>query len=70
MAELTNRQAYLVAYEFLKQFYERVPSDDVAVLLGSMTLLEDGGSADPAMLRDWQKCAELVLRQSRQEAAE
>ena len=69
MAELTDKQAYLVAYEFLKQLYERGPSDDVAVLLGSMTLLDDGGSADPAMLQDWQKCVDLVLRQN-QEAAE
>jgi hypothetical protein len=30
--------------------------------LGSLALLSDGGSADPALIDDWKKCVEEVIR--------
>jgi hypothetical protein len=48
-------------FAFLKQYWERGSSEEIASLLGSMSLLADGGSADPAQLSDWNKAVELAL---------
>lgn len=45
--------AYAAMYEFLEAYYERTHSDDIGSLLSSMSILEDGGTADPAMWQDW-----------------
>ena len=50
---LDVRTAYAAMYEFLVGFYERTNSDDVGALLGSMSLLSDGNTADPAIWQDW-----------------
>jgi len=36
-------------------------SDDIGSLLGSMSLLEDGRTADPAIESDWLKAVEKAL---------
>ena len=45
---LTQRQAYLCMFEFLRRHYERGPTDEVGGLLGNLSLLPDGQPADPA----------------------
>ena len=50
---VTPRQAYSAMYIFLEEYYQLTKSDDIGGLLGSMSLLPDGGSADPAILEDW-----------------
>jgi hypothetical protein len=62
--QLTSEQAYKAMVLFLQEYWERGnrTDEDIAVLLGSMSLLEDGSSADPAMLCDWQSCVARVLR--------
>jgi len=50
---LTIRAAYL----------SRGASDEIAIILGSMALLSDGVSADPAMLNDFEESVREVLRQ-------
>lgn len=51
--KLDIQTAYAAMYEFLVGYYDRTKSDDVGALLGSMSLLADGGTADPAMWQDW-----------------
>lgn len=58
--DLNQHEAYLAMFEFLENFYERTKSDDVAVLLSSMSLLEDGQPADSAIWGDWLRCISIV----------
>lgn len=58
---LTQRQAYLCMFEFLRRHYERGPSDEVGGLLGSLPLLPDGQPADPAYAGDWADAVAAVL---------
>lgn len=53
MNNLTEKQAFLAMIYFLEQYYQQTESDDVGALLGSLQLLEDGMTADPAMWDDW-----------------
>ena len=59
---LSLRTAYLAMFEFLRTFCERGHSTEIESLLGAMSLLTDGGSADPAMLRDFERSVREVLR--------
>jgi hypothetical protein len=58
---LTIRHAYFAMFEFLRQRYERGPTDEIGGLLGSLSLLADGGSADPAMLADFENAVAVVI---------
>ena len=58
---MTPQQAFEAMVLFLEGFYERTKSDDVAVLLGQMMILEDGETADPAARHDWMKGVQKVL---------
>lgn len=58
---LTVRQAYLVMFEFLRQHYERGPTDEIGGLLGSLSLLPDGQPADAAVQSDFDKAVAAVI---------
>lgn len=58
---LTPRQAYLIMFEFLWQYYQRGQSNEIGGLLGDLSLLADGSSADPAQLADWEIALSRVL---------
>lgn len=58
---LTEKQAYAAMFEFLKRLYDLTKSDDLGGFLGSMSLLRDGVSADPAMINEWKKCVQFAL---------
>lgn len=45
--------AYRAMIGFLEVHWERTHADEVAALLGSMNLSEDGRPMDPAMWHDW-----------------
>lgn len=51
--QITVRQAYAAMYQYLKKVYDLTGSDDLAGLLGSMSLLPDGQPADPGAWSDW-----------------
>ena len=51
-------------YNFLEEYYLRTKSDDIGSLLGDISLLTDGSSADPAMQKDWNKAYEKALNNS------
>ena len=57
---LTSREAYLAMFGFLEDLYQRTQSDELGALLGGMSLLEDGGTADPAIWSDWEDALENV----------
>jgi hypothetical protein len=68
---MTEQQAYRAMLKFLERHYDSTGADDIASLLGSMSLLNDGQSADPAMRKDWHRCAaEVIAADSAREAAE
>jgi len=54
-------QAFIAMYLFLEKQQSLSPSEDLAILLGSMALLDDGIPADPAVLQDWTKSVEEAL---------
>lgn len=60
MTELTKQEAYLAMYSFLEHEYEMTKSDDIGSLLGGMSLLKDGGTADPAAWSDWENSINKV----------
>ncbi|RKH52647.1 hypothetical protein D7Y23_05985 [Corallococcus sp. AB050B] len=59
---LTIQEAYAAMYEYLQALYSVSPSDELGGLLGSMSLLDDGTPADPAVWADWV----LAVRKARQ----
>jgi len=57
---LTIDEAYLAMYEILLSVWKRTQDDELGNLLGDMSLLENGKTADPATWGDWIKCVEKV----------
>lgn len=51
-------QAYSAMYYFLQTQHGRVPSDELAIMLGYMALLEDGRPADEGAWSDWLEAVE------------
>jgi len=51
-------------YKFLDEYYKRGKSEDIAVLLGNLSLLDDGMSADPAMMEEWDEAYLEALKSS------
>ena len=58
---LTPEIAYLAMYEFFDELYQRTKSDHLGVLLGSMSYLPEGRTADPATWSDWMRCVDKAL---------
>jgi hypothetical protein len=59
---LTTQEAYFAMFEFIVELYRRTNSDDLGSLLGDLSLLSDGTTADPAAWGDWLKCVEKARR--------
>ena len=59
--KLTLLEAYTAMYRFLEQEYELVGADEIGGLLGDMSLLPDGCTADPASWDDWLKAVGRVF---------
>jgi hypothetical protein len=53
MKSLSEYQAYVAMFAFLEHRYRLTKSDELGTLLGSMSLLPDGGTADPALWGEW-----------------
>jgi len=58
---LTPEQAYLAMFAFLQNYWERGRSDDIAALLGSMSLLADGKPTDRAIASDWNEAVRIAV---------
>lgn len=53
MKSLSEHEAYAAMFAFLEHRYRLTESDELGALLGSMSLLPGGGTADPAIWEDW-----------------
>ena len=63
---LTAATAYKAMQRFLQSYWERGRSEEIAMLLGSLSIQADGSSADPAMRHDWERaCREAVADEGR-----
>jgi len=51
--QITDKEAYTAMYLFLGELYEKFGYDQLGGLLGGMSLLKDGTTADPAIWNDW-----------------
>ena len=58
--KLTKRESYTAMLAFLEETYQRTDSDDLGMLLGGMSLLPDGRTADPAAWTDWEAAVSKV----------
>jgi hypothetical protein len=63
MDRMTPDQAYRAMRLFLERQHERNAQAEVAQVLSDTQMLPDGGSADPAALREWLDCVDAVLGQ-------
>ena len=61
MRMMTDEQAYAAMFYFLKQLWERTQSSDLGGFLGDMSLLQDGQTADPAVINDWSRAVDFAL---------
>ena len=59
--KITVQDAYIAMYRFLEHEYNMTKSDEIGGMLGSMSLLDDGKTADPAIWNDWLRIVEEVL---------
>nr|WP_320167305.1 hypothetical protein [uncultured Methylophaga sp.] len=59
--KISKKEAYLAMYAFLDNYYSLTKSDDIAGLLGELSLLADGGSADPSAKSDWNEALQKAL---------
>jgi hypothetical protein len=64
MKNLSERVAYAAMFAFLEHRYRLTESDDLGALLGSMSLLPSGGTADPAIWEDWLNAIEKAESQN------
>ncbi len=59
--ELSKIEAYSAMFVYLEEVFARTQSDDLGALLGGMSLLADGGTADPAAWADWEAAVRRVV---------
>ncbi len=52
-SQLTTKEAYVAMYLFLEELFTKYGYDQLGGILGGMSLLEDGDTADPAYWHDW-----------------
>lgn len=50
---LSIKEAYIAMYVFLENEYKLTGSSDIGALLGGLSLLANGSTADPAAWSDW-----------------
>jgi hypothetical protein len=64
---ITSQDAFTTMQHFLQEHWERLgrPTDSLSDLLSFSSRLTDGGTADPAILQDWLRIAESVIRGER-----
>jgi hypothetical protein len=65
MEMLTIHQAYAAMLLFLQRYYNNTQSEDVAILISGMYLIDEGSTADPGSWFEWMEDVETVMRASR-----
>jgi hypothetical protein len=59
---LSLQEAYLSMFEFIVELYRRTNSYDLGAILGDLSLLANGTTADPAAWNDWIKCVDKARK--------
>ncbi|MEP6467039.1 MAG: hypothetical protein ABJB05_12085 [Parafilimonas sp.] len=63
---LTTREAYIAMIFFLEDTLTRIKSDDLAGLLGDLSINNDDNKPmDPAMWKDWLNAVQKTLQSSK-----
>jgi hypothetical protein len=57
---VSTKMAYMAMIIFLEKFYLQTHSDDLGGMLGELSMLSDGSSADSAALYDWNDAVDSV----------
>jgi hypothetical protein len=60
---MTPEQAYAAMFYFLEDYYGRGQSAEIGGMLGGMSLLSDGSTADPAIKFDWQRALQRAMKE-------
>jgi hypothetical protein len=60
---LTIFEALQVMQRFLEMYWERGSSEEIAILLGSLSIQSDGKCADPALWQDWLNSVKAIKTQ-------
>ncbi len=63
--KLTKVQAFNAVSMLLDIYYIETLSDDLGGILGSMSFLQDGGTADPAMWEVWVEFLNKILNEKK-----
>ena len=59
--QITLHTAFVVMQRFLESYWQRTGQpEEIGSLLGDISLLPDGTTADPAAIEDWLKIAHAV----------
>lgn len=58
--QITVLEAYSAMCKYLERVYDLTGADEIGGLLGSMSLLPDGQTADPGAWFDWVRAIEAV----------
>lgn len=53
-------QAYQAMLKFLENYHENTHSDEIAGLLGSLSISSDGSPMDPACWEEWLEAVEKI----------
>ncbi|WP_133170118.1 hypothetical protein [Kumtagia ephedrae] len=60
--ELSREEAYAAMFAFIQQRWMRMPAvDEYAIMLGELSVVPDGSTADPASWSDWNAAVDLAL---------
>jgi len=59
--KLTRLQSFNVMYEFLDMYFLQNRSGDLATILGGMSFVSEGRTADPAMWIMWCRAVNLIV---------
>ena len=58
---MTSDQAYAAMVIFLEEAWKRTGSEGLGMILGDLSLLEDGTPADPAVAEDWKEAVARAI---------
>lgn len=61
--DLTEKQAYKAMFHYLKEFSDRIQSDQLGVFLEKMKYREDGTPLDAAILQNWEDAVKQAKNQ-------
>ncbi len=59
---MNEKEAYRAMFYFLENYYQKTKSSEIGGMLGGMSILQDGGTADPAFWEEWKLAFERATK--------